>query len=205
MLRHNQRVVQIGNGVDFDLFAAGDKEEAPPELRALPHPIVGFTGAAEGYVDVDLVRNIARRCRDSSFVFIGPLDRLRGQLEREPNVRFLGFRRYEEMPRYVAHFDACFVPANKQPASLSAEPSKVYQFLAASKPVLCTDLPELAKHTPYVRIFRTAEEFSALLQEAMKESPEEKIKRRHYARQFDWSRRANEVSDLIGDLFTAAP
>jgi glycosyltransferase involved in cell wall biosynthesis len=203
MLRLNPRVHQIGNGVDFDLFAASQIEDAPPEFRSLPHPIIGFTGAAEGYVDVPLVKEIAGARRDCSFVFIGPLERLQGQFDDEPNVHFLGFRRYDELPRYVAHFDVCFIPANKQPASLSAEPSKLYQFLAAGKPVLCTDLPELIKHVPHVQIFRNAEEFSRALREATAEPPAEAETRREYARQFDWSRRGAEISRLIDELFVA--
>jgi glycosyltransferase involved in cell wall biosynthesis len=200
MLQLTRRVYQIGNGVDFDLFATGGQEKVPTELRMLAHPIVGFTGAAEGYVDIELVRDIARKHRDCSFVFLGPLERVQAQLQSEPNVHFLGFRRYEDLPRYVSHFDVSFIPANKRSASLSAEPSKLYQSLAAGKPVLCTDLPELMKHAAFVHVFRNAEEFSQALEQAMTESGEQAEKRREYARQFDWSRRAAEISRIIAEL-----
>jgi colanic acid biosynthesis glycosyl transferase WcaI len=51
------------------------------------------------------------------------------------NVRFLPFQPYEDLPRLLASSDVLLVPLDKEKAQMSV-PSKLYNFLAAGRPVL---------------------------------------------------------------------
>jgi colanic acid biosynthesis glycosyl transferase WcaI len=51
------------------------------------------------------------------------------------NVRFLPFQPYEDLPRLLASSDVLLVPLDKEKSQMSV-PSKLYNFLAAGRPVL---------------------------------------------------------------------
>lgn len=51
------------------------------------------------------------------------------------NVRFLPFQPYEDLPSLLASSDALLVPLDKEKSQMSV-PSKLYNFLAAGRPVL---------------------------------------------------------------------
>jgi len=50
---------------------------------------------------------------------------------------------YEELPRYVGHFDACLLPFRVNPLTQAASPVKLYEYLASGKPVASAPLKEV--------------------------------------------------------------
>jgi hypothetical protein len=72
----------IANGVDYELFStAHDRSEAPPpEMAAMPHPIVAHIGRLQMGLDFGLLGEIARRRRDWSVMLLGPIP---GKLPRD--------------------------------------------------------------------------------------------------------------------------
>ncbi len=78
--------------------------------------------------------------RDVVFVIVGEglkkpeLERKAGDLGAD-NVRFLPFQPYEDLPRLLASSDILLVPLDAEKSQMSV-PSKLYNFLAAGRPVL---------------------------------------------------------------------
>ena len=66
------------------------------------------------------------------------------------NVRWLGPKPYSELPRYVAAFDVGLIPYVENDYTRSCFPLKLYEYLAAGKPVVASGLPELAGMEPDV-------------------------------------------------------
>jgi len=52
---------------------------------------------------------------------------------------------YEEVPGYVAASDICILPAHKNGIMMNIVPIKMYEYMAARKPVIATNLPGLKK------------------------------------------------------------
>ena len=81
-----------------------------------------------------------REHKDIVFVIVGEglkkteLQKRAGELGTD-NVRFLPFQPYEDLPRLLASSDVLFVPLDKEKSQISV-PSKLYNFLAAGRPVL---------------------------------------------------------------------
>lgn len=77
---------------------------------------------------------------DVVFVIVGEgmkkaeLQKRAGELGTD-NVRFLPFQPYEDLPRLLASSDVLLVPLDKEKSQMSV-PSKLYNFLAAGRPVL---------------------------------------------------------------------
>jgi glycosyltransferase involved in cell wall biosynthesis len=63
----------------------------------------------------------------------------------EDNVKLVEFRPYSEMPSYLASADICLLPAHDVPTMRNIVPIKMYEYLAAAKPVIATRLPGLVK------------------------------------------------------------
>ncbi|AMR27675.1 hypothetical protein A0257_11590 [Hymenobacter psoromatis] len=140
--RHNPRHSQyIGQGCVLSLYQAPEAHALPPDLAAVPHPIIGYTGSLTGLrLDIDLLVAIAQNRPDWSLVLVGPEDPDFQQsiLHKLPNVHFLGRKAPEELPAYVSHFDICINPQVINEVTVGNYPLKIDEYLAMGKPVVAT-------------------------------------------------------------------
>jgi len=63
----------------------------------------------------------------------------------ENRIKVVDFRPYSEMPSYLAAADICLLPAHNVPTMRNIVPIKMYEYLAAGRPVIATRLPGLAE------------------------------------------------------------
>ncbi len=73
------------------------------------------------------------------------LERLASQKSAEGSISLIDFRPFAEMPSYLAAADVCLLPALPVPTMQNIVPIKMYEYLAAGKPVIATRLPGLVK------------------------------------------------------------
>ncbi len=118
-----------------ELPEPGAASPRPAELRGLNGPIIGYAGNLSGRIDLDLLRELARARRDWNFVFLGSthIDRSARDLRAEPNVRFIGTRRYERAQAIIAHFDVALIPHLDNDMSRSMNPLKAYVYCALGR------------------------------------------------------------------------
>lgn len=190
------------NGADYAHFArAAAKGPIPGELLRLRRPIVGYIGALAGWLDWELVRAAAAANSDLSFVFIGPLFGGQEILPSGENLHFLGHRDYRLLPNYLRGFDACIIPFRLSPLTAACNPIKLWEYLAAGKPVVSTALPEVEGYDE-VWIARGVEEFGACLRRAIKSGadPSEVSKRQALARSNSWDARAVQIHRILRSI-----
>ncbi len=60
-------------------------------------------------------------------------------------IKMVGFRPFAEVPSYLAASDICLLPALPVEAMRSIVPIKMYEYLAAGKPVIATELPGIVR------------------------------------------------------------
>jgi glycosyltransferase involved in cell wall biosynthesis len=161
----------VPNGADVRHFArAGDAETpVPPDLAALPRPVIGFVGSVQYWLDFELVRALALARPAWSFAFVGPVGRLAdvGRLEGLPNVAFFGRRPYDEIPSWIKGFDVCLSPYRRDALALSCSPLKLFEYLASGKPVVSVEMPEAARFGGAIGVGRTPEDILARIEEAL--------------------------------------
>ncbi len=63
----------------------------------------------------------------------------------EDCIKMVGFRPYGEMPKFLAAADICLLPAHAIETMRNIVPIKMYEYLAAGKPVIATKLPGLLR------------------------------------------------------------
>jgi glycosyltransferase involved in cell wall biosynthesis len=201
----NANTFCLPNVADADHFARARDAILPTadELKDLPHPIAGFIGNITAYkLDLGLLRAAAERKRDWQFVLIGPVGRgdpstdVSG-LRRTQNIHLLGERAYAELPRYVKAFDVCLIPFHLNDSTRGTLPMKFFEYLAAGKPVVATDLPALAEFRDFFYPAHSVEEFCAALDSALNEEPSRAEARVQIARQYSWSARMREIEELL--------
>lgn len=167
--RSGLRCVYLDHGVDFESFAragAGPGPD-PDDLAGVPRPRAGFVGSIDSHTfDVALFRDVAARLPDVSFVLVGPssLGIERWQLA---NVRYLGQKSYESVPRYMASCDVLIMPWCDNEWIRACNPVKLKEYLAVGRPVVSSPFPELESYRGYVATARGAAEFAAKIRSAL--------------------------------------
>jgi glycosyltransferase involved in cell wall biosynthesis len=200
----NRRTHLVPNVGDYGLFApAVEREIAAPEVSALPRPVLGFAGNfVASKVDFELLEALARERPAATVLLIGPewpesADAL-ARLRALANVVWVGAKPHEELPRYVAAFDVALIPYVENAYTRSCFPLKVYESLAAGKPVVAAGLPELAGMGPDVVLARSTEEFIAAVDRAVAASGGDAVqRRRQVASRNTWETRTEQLLRLV--------
>ncbi len=120
------------------------------------------------------------------------------------NVRWLGPKPYAEVPRYVAAFDVGLCPNRWNDYGRSCFPLKVFEYLAAGKPVVASGNPDLESLAPDVRLARGADEFVAAISEALGRLGEhDRARRMQIAAENTWETRTGRLLELVSNELRA--
>lgn len=191
------------NGVDVNFFACKPERLAPEieELRKEGKPIIGYIGALAEWFDDNLLESVARLRADLSFVLIGP--QLHGGQEKRPwqklaNVHWLGVRPYESLPAYLYGFHAVMIPFRLNPITHATSPLKLFEALAAGKPVVMTPMQE-SLSVPLVFPASTPQEWSDQLDRALAQGAQEAFQNalRQEAARHTWHSRARQILEAV--------
>jgi len=123
------------------------------------------------------------------------------KLEKFKNVHFLGERPYSELPKYLHGFDVCLIPFKNVPLIEATHPVKIYEYLAAGKPVVATKMLELLPIKDLCYIANTHEEFLSMLEQALQEKSQDLIEKRiAYASKNTWTSRFESLYSKLTTL-----
>lgn len=96
-----------------------------------------------------------------------------------PNVHFLGLKPNEQLPQYLAHFDACLNLFAKSDLSKDVSPLKFYEYLATGRPIVSTRQPDqILQYAPLIEIADSQEEFIAACEASLTDTASERTKAR---------------------------
>jgi glycosyltransferase involved in cell wall biosynthesis len=141
----------VPNGVDTRHFSQSSRAgslSVPGDLApilAQKKPVVGYHGALAGWFDYDLFQEVALQRQDLNFVLIGPemgSSLQDSELLKLKNMFWLGQKTYPELPAYVSNFDIAVIPFKLNEITHATSPIKLYEYLAAGKPVVITPMQE---------------------------------------------------------------
>ncbi len=198
-----QNLHLIPNGVDADHYRGvlDDTGPLPEETAAWPHPVYGYTGTIHpDRVDVGLVERLAKRLTAGCFALVGPDFLPEADKERllaTGKVFFTGPVPYARLPQFMRAFDVCMTPHRVTPFTESLNPIKLWEYLAAGKPIVATDIAGFRDFTPLVRIAANEEAFLEALLSAPQEVPELAEKRRQEARLHSWDARVDQILEVV--------
>jgi hypothetical protein len=155
------RAVFLDYGVDSEHFAPRPRTEVLVQT-GMKRPIIGFFGGLDDYViDFDLLERLAVERPDYTLVLIGDATLSMDRLTRHPNVRWLGFRPYAEIPQLGADFDVSIMPWLDNDWIRCCNPIKLKEYLSLGQEVVTTWFPEVEHYRDFVHVAKTGDEFLA--------------------------------------------
>ena len=202
------RILELPNAVAFEHFCAGSLRPEPADLAAIPGPRIGYVGSINMKVDLQLLLYLAKRRPDWSLVLVGPLVAFRGdekprqweELLATPNVHWLGSKAVGELPAYTAHIDVhllCYDIVGA-PWMRFGSPLKLYECLAAGRPVVSTPIEAVSEIDGAVRLAETPQEWEAAIVASLSESGDTHVKgRQAIAAKNDWDVRVDLLEEHL--------
>lgn len=200
-LAQNTSPILVRNAADFVFFH--EEKEVSKHLDGVDGPIIGYFGAIADWMDLDLVYDVARARPQYSFVLAGGVfDRDISRLKALPNTRFLGQLDYREMPKLLRGFDVSIIPFVVNQVTNATDPVKLYEYFSQGKPVVTTDMSELAMCGDLIYTARNSDEFARQLDAALSEADGDLPKRRiEFASENTWPHRVSVVDRAIRQKF----
>lgn len=146
-----------------------------PDQAAIAGPRLGYYGVIDERLDLALVAALADAHPQWQIVMVGPVAKLDpDRLPRRANLHWMGQRRYDELPAFLAGWDVCLMPFALNASTRFISPTKTLEYLAAGKPVVSTAVRDVAQqYAAVVPIAAAAEEFVAACESVLARTPQE--------------------------------
>jgi glycosyltransferase involved in cell wall biosynthesis len=161
--------------------------------------VVGYVGAIEHWFNRDLLVEVAEALPDIKFILVGHVSPKHASLQSIPNISCVGECRPNQVAEYVKQFDVGIIPFITNELIKHTNPVKVYEYLAAGRSVVATDLPELRLFKTGVTIADTPKEFADAIRKELKNSRNRELiaERRESVIQETWAARAATLYAII--------
>ena len=167
----------LPHAVDFRHFHAAVENQppVPPDLARVPRPWIGYFGSLTDSNDQEMVRHAAVADPSLHFVLIGKVLGDFSGLAQLPNVHFLGFKPYAELPAYGVHLDVAFMAWKMTDWIRHSNPLKTKEYLSMGLPVVSVPILELERHyADVVELATTPAEFLDAVHRALVDGGEQR-------------------------------
>lgn len=190
----------LPNGVQAALYEG--TLPTPPDLDALPRPILGYVGTLHPQrIDFALLETAAAAAReDYSIALVGPnllTGRQQAALKKTGRIHFLGEKSRLDIPAYVANFDVCIIPHVADAFTESLNPIKIYEYLAAGKPVVSTVKAGMEEFSQFLCVPSSAENFARDALRLAAGGGDDAAARREAVREHTWVARAARAISIL--------
>jgi UDP-galactopyranose mutase len=176
----------------------------PQDQAGIPQPRLGFFGVIDERFDVELLAAVAKRRPDWHFVMIGPVVKIHPDtLPKYPNIHYLGPKKYEELPGYLAGWDIALLLFARNESTRFISPTKTPEYLAAGKPVISTSIRDVVRPYGDLNLVRIADrpfDFIRAAEDFMTtggNNPEWLKRVDDFLRDISWDKTWAQMSDLI--------
>lgn len=188
---------------DFFQFnqAMSDRTKIPEDIEKIVRPKIGFIGSiVANKVDLDLIYFMGHSRPGWSFIFVGPISKSVNisRFSRLDNIHFLGYKKLHQLPGYLKDFDVAIIPYLLNEVTKGVSPLKLYEYLAAGKPVVSTNIPEAYPLKEVIKIADNKDAFISNIEYLLKNDTKEDVQKRlDVARQNTWNKRVMVFSELM--------
>lgn len=196
----NRNLVYSPHGVDVEHFGQAANPDFPvaEPARDLRHPVIGFFGLIEGWIDLELLHFLARSRPSWTFLLLGRVAVDVSALEKLGNVIFPGPQPYATLPSWARAFDVAIYPGGQNEFVRNANPLKIREYLATGKPVVSVWSREVERFEGVVRIARTHEDFLREIDDVLaNDTAEARAKRLDAVAKMSWDARVDEVMATV--------
>jgi Glycosyltransferase len=200
-------VYAFPSSIDASHFGKARTTVTDPEDQAsIPHPRLGFFGVIDERFDTELLDQVAAKRPDWQFIMIGPVVKIHpDSLPKHPNIHYLGPKKYNELPGYLAGWDIALLLFARNESTRFISPTKTPEYLAAGKPVISTSIRDVVR--PYgelklVEITDNPDEFIKAAEKILSRpaSSEWLTRVDAFLENMSWDKTWAQMSDLIDEV-----
>ena len=195
------------NGADYSHFHNPTGDSPPADLEpilAKGNPVVGYHGALARWFDYPLISALAAKRTDIEFVLIGvdhdqTLDGS-GLLDL-PNLHWLGQKPYQDLPKYLHHFDVGMIPFQINEITNATSPIKLFEYFAAGIPAIVTPMAESLRYGLVISAEGVLDWSQAIDEALSKTVDRDYIKQLHqFGKDQSWQARADLILEKLASL-----
>lgn len=206
-----EKVRVIPNGVNAKAFSEAGTHRPLPQLEN--RTIIGYVGSFSKWHRLDYLVQAAQQLNDPSihFLLVGTgadrarIEALVQELQLAEKFTFTGEISYAEIPAYLQQFDIAVLPHTEAYCS----PIKIFEYMAARKPVVVPDLSGLRRFISHDQtgILFKENNISDFLR-AIRRLIADPVLRREIGEkgynqvksQFSWTNTATQIIELIHEI-----
>lgn len=185
-------VVLLPNAVDLEQA----ERPKPAKTWDIGEKIFGYVGMISHWFDWEAIREILDADSRNRVVLVGPMESLAPNWER---LECVGRVPKSEVGNWIASFDVCLYPFKKTPLIETINPVKIYEYLAANKPVIAVDSRETRHFGSLIMRYGNPEELKAALAEPWKSPFDEEPQRFAFIADNSWLARGNEIRKKLSE------
>lgn len=204
-LHKNTYLVQ--NGVDYESFENASKSNCIiDDVKQLKKPILAFLGMMHYIVDFELLNYVAESHPEWTLLLMGKEnisskhDKFNFEsLVDKSNVVYVDELERQLIPFYLQAADICLMPMKKMELNRYANPLKMWEYLAAGKPIVATDQGCDYGLGDLIRLARNKQEFLIAIEEALITANDIDLinKRKEFAKNNSWINRTDRMLKII--------
>ena len=194
------------SSIDREFFSQARHQHAEPDDQAaIQHPRLGYCGVIDERMDLELLASVAEARPDWHIVMVGPVVKIsESDLPRPHNIHYLGAKQYQQLPLYMAGWDAGLLPFARNESTRFISPTKTPEYLAAGLPVVSTPITDVVDpygHEGLVAIAENPEEFIQQTSAALpaRHSAKRLAKADAFLSQMSWDLTWSRMFHLIED------
>lgn len=201
----------VPNAANYKLFSkATTSIPLHPKVDGIQGKVLGYFGNIERRTNFKLLQGVLNALGDWKLIMAGPVERqyVPEEFINDNRVHFVGSFTHEEAPLVVKRFDVAIIPFQCDVAGRGIYPLKLYEYLAAGKPVISTNFnPEILNELKgVIHIADTVDGFADAVLMAYATDSEEKImERQRLASGHTWEHRASLFGGLINEALRSKP
>nr|WP_233176890.1 glycosyltransferase [Ralstonia sp. ASV6] len=201
---HNANTHFFANVVDAEHFGTALSAQAlPADLAVIPGPRLVYHGVLSDFkVDFALLLAAVAMRPDWQWVFIG--EEREGQrsefvsrLRERPNVHFLGYRSYADLPGYLRGMSVGLLPTQLNDYTRSMFPMKYFEYLAAGLPVVSTPLDFTRHQSQGLEIGADAAQFVAAIERQLARGKLSHAEAKAYVGENTWDARTLKMLEYV--------
>ncbi len=177
----------------------------------MKRPCLGYIGNINERLDYNALGYLAEQRPDCSLVFVGdtypwtmaapPLQRLAAL----SNVHFLGQFPYADLPALVKGMDVCLLPYVADERAYFRSPLKLYEYLAAGKPIVATRHPAAEEFSELIYLAESPDDFILAVTRALSENNLTRQQARlAEAQVHSWDNRVDEMEQILRQTLLAS-
>ncbi len=201
--RVNVPIVRLGNGVEYDRFAAAATSPSATSgaaLGSVPRPRAGYVGKVSHFLDFETLLRLGRN-EGFELVVLGPLPeetaRAVERLREAPHAHVLGEVPYDQLPAVFHELDVALIPCRAGDRyTLGINPNKLYQYWAAGLGIVSSPIADVSEDGNTLTFADTPEAFERAVVARLAERPDA-AKARARARAHDWDAIAVRLDGLL--------